>query len=230
MPVSVVETVQGTAGSSGSTPTATLASTPAPGDVVYVTLTYAVIGRNITGITGLGATWSEVAKYNTVSGVSQIVWQGVGATAAGLVTATVDASGNGSLRAFLVRGLTSTAAVVASVTGSSTAALSGPASLAARGQLVLLLGQASIKTTGNLLQGDLPAAGWQVQSPPAAATGNHQTAYRIPTEDAGGGNLPTTTHQGSISTGSSATKAITALVLGTPEPVAGSPGFWGMLL
>src|SRR4051812_18515364 len=127
MAVSVIETAQGTNGSTGTGPAVTVAATPQPGDVVYVCLSAGATGRVVTAVSGLGAVWSEVVTVNAATGAgSQIVWRGVGATTAGTVALTVSSSSNGSVRAFLVRGMTAPDYVSATALGTGVAACPGP--------------------------------------------------------------------------------------------------------
>lgn len=216
MAVSVVEVAQGTNGLTTTTPTVTLAGTPVAGDIVYVTIGVSVGNRTVSGITGLGATWSEVVNVNTLTATSHIVWRGVGATTAGLVTVTLSATSNGSVRAFLVRGLpASPPHTVATAIAGGTPALPGPVQSAGLGCLVLALGHASVKTTGNLLEGTQPATGWAIQAGPAGASGYHHTGYLIPTA--------TGPAQCTLATGTTATRQITQIVFG----VAAASGFTG---
>ena len=210
MTVSVVEVAEGTAGALGTVPTVTLATTPVAGDVVIITVLGSTAGRLVTGITGLGATWREVVTKsdNPSNPVSGIVWRGDGATAAGVVSVTLDATMNGSVRAFLARGLTPGEGT--SFTGpvnSSAGPLDGPVWNASVGQLVLELGYAGGKT-GNLFTAVAPAAGWVIQTGPAGATAYCHTAYRIPTEGT------STAHQMSVATGGISTRLVVSAVFG----------------
>ena len=219
MAITVVEVAQGTNGSTGLGPAVSIAATPQPGDIVYVTLGAAANNRAITGMTGLGATWSEVVTVNTTSATtSQTVWQGIGATTSGTIAITVNSSANGSVRAFLVRGMTTPPHVTANTFTSGTVALPGPVNAAGVGTFVLALGFAASKTTGNLQEATQPATGWVIQTGPAGATAYHHTGYLIPT-----GLGPA---QCTIAAGSSASRQITQVVFGVAAP-SGFTG-WGV--
>lgn len=219
--VSVVEVAEGTNGSTGTAPTVSITTSPLPGDLVVVTVSGSTSGRTVTGVTGLpGATWSHVATYNGVGSAStHVVWKAEGATTPGTITVTLSGSMNGSVRAFLIRGLTDSTAVTDMVETSSASALPGPTMTAGKGQAVVTMGYAGTKT-GNLLQATAPATGWQIQTGPSAPTGYHHTGYRVPTESP-------TAHSVTLDAGSTAGRRITTAVFGTAIPDTAFVG-WGI--
>ena len=188
----------------GSAPEVTLSGTPAAGDFIVV-----AVGTDSTAllanVTGMGATW-------TVHYANSDVWQsfafavGVGATTSGTVTATMDATRMGIMRAFVVRGLpsgTTWSASAARNTSGST--LSGPSSAVANGDFVLECAVVSDATLANWTSWS--GTGYTFGTAVAATFVAANTGYLLPTSS--------TTAQTSASVSSSPPKGIAQLV-GTP--------------
>lgn len=172
-PVQIIEQVQSTAAST-ATPTATLTSIPQPGDMLVVAMdTWSTTARTISSISGGGATWSSV-----VDGTRTGIWKGVSPStlaAVGAVVTTLTGSANTQATVYLVRGLTSTAAIgFASPAGTS----DGLPVMAGAGQAVFACYAAGSTTTGNFPTTPSPSD-W-VQD--GTLLDHHGFTHRIPTE------------------------------------------------
>lgn len=169
--------------------TPSLATTPLAGDVVVLAYQLRSEGGSNpipTALTasGLGASWTQAYYVTGGAEFASAVWLGTGATASGTITASwTNSSRAGSVRAFLVRNLTSTTVTAdstSSVAGGTGTTL-GPTLNAKYGNFILdLLSQGFGNTSvSQIPSAYLPTSRWITQ-PNSESLGRYASTYRIP--------------------------------------------------
>lgn len=172
MAVTVEEQVGVNWGSSFTQPQYNFTKAPAAGDTVYVAWSRDTGAGVPTGVSGLGATWTE-AHADTAAGI--FVWKGTGATSAGAAVMTFSGTVGGIGGGWTVRGLASTNVALAALTSSPGPTCVGPEQVAGAGQAVFALAAPYFTMTTWPLD-PVPYPGWtSLQSGPYSGQ-----AYRVP--------------------------------------------------
>lgn len=197
--------------------TNTFTSTPNPAtDCAYVVTasTRAAGGRTVTGVSGLGATWSFVGASGPagVAGTPRLeLWKGVNPTTGGNVTVTQDVSGEMHFTAFVLRGVD---ADVATLTPASV----GNEQMALRYSAVL---GGTVTTPSS----PTPASGWTQGPDSVGSAGSARSAYRFATE------TPAVAHNAGYSGGTSgASLAMSFGVYAAPPPEGAGRIEWGVAI
>ena len=235
MTVSVVE-IASVSPQNATSATLTLSSVPAAGDLIVVVFDFGGSASAI-GVSGLGASWAQQYYTNDSGGASQFafthaVWFGTGATAAGTISASWTSGNYGIVRAFLVRGLPSTAldAQTTTYANGTTAAnpgnlattnAIGPSQAATLGQLVINFWMTNDTATTPVYPATQTPSGWTSQANVRnIIAGNFNTSYRIPGASA--------SHQLTATSATAKGHRLTQLVIGggaTPPHGSGSGVF-----
>jgi hypothetical protein len=220
---SVVEATSTEWSTNNTTASVTLATLPAAGDVLVVTVQlYA--GSSGHACAGAGAAWTKALDALPGAGNHQhVAWVGTGATSR-TVTASWTTGRNGYMTVFVLRDLPAGWTVEhASSTGASGTSLAGPADTVGPGRVVLALMSTNQKTAANqtwpaATSSPAPAS-WTVRPLSSASSivwGLSRNAYAIPSASA-------LYRADATSTGSVAI-SLSQLVIGAnpPAPPAGA--------
>lgn len=151
---------------------------PLPGDFVILTFT-TFSARVVTGISGMGGTWSSRYASGNAS-----VWIGTSVSTSGNITITMNSTGSVRVSALLVRGVYSPQLGGAGSTANDTAgAVATPSAVTAGGgQIVVSVMRGADATMGAVTypQASTPSTGWSVDTATPLSTAAAATAYRVP--------------------------------------------------
>lgn len=199
----VADTATWGATSLGSSPSLTLTAAPQVGDfAVAMSSNWPSLGQPVSGINGLGATWTLIGQQG-----GQSLWIGRNPSVAGTITFNSGTSTmRGQIRAILVRNVGANPTVTMQTLEATATTVTGPSMMAPAGSLVLNQfydsGESAPWPTVTT-----PGTGWTVGTI-TGAYGRHATAVRAPRADA--------LHSTESTAGSSRTMRITQVVFAPP--------------
>lgn len=217
MTLSVVEFSEASTTSSTSTLNVAIAATPIAGDIIIMMsgTDRTTTTRLVSGVSGLGATWSVLHSNTQSSNYTHDYWIGTGANASGNVTVTMNSSRDFNAYVLVIRGFggTPTSAVVAASasTGTSQAGSSQTATL---GEFVCSVGSSVPALTWPSAQN--PAASWTTKTPVTPTGGGfaYAAGYAIPASSG--------THNTSLTSTTSGKMRISQVVLTGPPSTTGT--------
>src|SRR4030095_8171119 len=188
-------------------------NTPVAGDVIIVySRAFNDNPDTMTGVSGLGATWTRFVNAVQVNTWRYNWFIGTGATVAGAITVSRTVAKNTNLRAWHISGLAAPTISNNQLNSpSSNTSQAGTPINAQNGQIVIQALSSGATSGMTAPNPSVPASGWIFEGVNAdAIRGSFASGYRIPTESA------PTAHNSTVTVGAANVQNIENVVVGVP--------------